>query len=223
MIGCNAAEVAMLLTCLDRLVCVAKPVVYRRIPCAVALPMYILLSVGFGVWANYASYQSIQLMRHNLTVCTLASCYGEAMASIIGANGLMNLAMMGIYGLIWLTVKKISKKRASGMLRSIGAVTFCVVGGWLLTMVLFKVFLALEIPIPDGLILYFGLFLNISIALNYPIYFFMSTQYRAAFKEQLNYLCCRAIFRTTIHGVSNHSQITQTNKTRQTQYSSNEG
>ncbi|CAD5232816.1 unnamed protein product [Bursaphelenchus xylophilus] len=205
MIGCNAAEVAMLFTSLDRLYCVARPVAYQHVSCALEIPICVAVSLFFGLWINYESYMSFQSIRFQTTVCTLGSCYNEALEAVTISNGLIHLATIFIYGIIFIVIKKITKQKASGMLRSIAAVTFCVVGGWLLTMVLFEVFLSSGIPVSDALILYLGIPLNISISLNYPIYFLMSSRYRVVFKEQLNLLRCRNFFGTTVQEVSNTS------------------
>ncbi|CAD5232821.1 unnamed protein product [Bursaphelenchus xylophilus] len=194
MIGCNAGEILMFLTSLDRLYCVAKPVAYQRLSATVELTVCLIAALIFAGWLDYEAYLSLQPIKEKLTLCSVASSFiGSALDAFTAANGILNLVTVLNYAGIWIIVKRITKKQASSMLRSIAAVTCCVVGGWLVTFSSFAVCVASGTKITDELILYLGLPLNLSVSLNYPIYFAMSSQYRLAFKQQLNILSANTV------------------------------
>uniref|UniRef100_A0A1I7SUU3 G_PROTEIN_RECEP_F1_2 domain-containing protein n=1 Tax=Bursaphelenchus xylophilus TaxID=6326 RepID=A0A1I7SUU3_BURXY len=189
MIGCNAGEILMFLTSLDRLYCVAKPVAYQRLSAAVELTVCLIVALLFSGWLNYEAYLSLQPIKEKLTLCSVAASFtGSAL---------------------------------DAMLRSIAAVTCCVVGGWLLSFSSFAVGVASGMKITDELVLYLGLPLNLSVSLNYPIYFAMSSQYRLAFKQQLNILSRNRVCKDS-SPTSTFSKVVSTTaiKTRTTQVAS---
>uniref|UniRef100_A0A1I7SUU9 G_PROTEIN_RECEP_F1_2 domain-containing protein n=1 Tax=Bursaphelenchus xylophilus TaxID=6326 RepID=A0A1I7SUU9_BURXY len=210
MVGCNAGEILMFFTSLDRLYCVAKPVAYQRISAVTELAVCVIGALLFAGWLNYETYLSVQPIKEKRTLCSLVSSYnGPILEWFPAANGILNFITMLNYVWIWIIVKKITKKQASSMLRSIAAVTFCVVGGWLLTFSVFAFCVAIGVKITDEFLLYAGLPLNLSVSLNYPLYFVMSSQYRLAFKQQLNILSGNRVYKGIGQDTSNIASNTK--------------
>uniref|UniRef100_A0A1I7SUU2 G_PROTEIN_RECEP_F1_2 domain-containing protein n=1 Tax=Bursaphelenchus xylophilus TaxID=6326 RepID=A0A1I7SUU2_BURXY len=214
MIGCNAGEILMFLTSLDRLYCVAKPIAYQKIPRAVEVSLCAVISLAFSLWLNLEAYQSLQPIKDQDTLCSVASSFtGRAQNLFTAANGVLNLLTLLNYCAIWIVVKRITRQRSSSLLRSIAAVAFCVVGGWLLTFGMLAGCVVSGMDIQEALLLYLGLPVNLSVSLNYPIYFVMSTQYRHAFKQQLKILSFGRMYKDIGADSTNVASATKTTKT----------
>ncbi|CAD5223353.1 unnamed protein product [Bursaphelenchus okinawaensis] len=221
MIGCNAGGILLLLTSIDRLYCILRPIDYKNINGALELTVCITIAVSYALWLNYEAYSSLLPIQDQTTICGLPSSFknrAEQMFSLCTA--FINFLTLLIYATIWLYVKKITKQRIPSLLRSIAAVAICGVGGWLLSFTLFVAALASMKIVPEQLVMYLGLPINISITLNYPIYFLMSRQYQRAFQEQLHILTCGVLHRgmrktaaysTTIARSRGTSSVAQTN------------
>lgn len=82
---------------------------------------------------------------------------------------------MIMYILIWVFVRATKYHGSKQILRSITIVTVCGVGGWFISMTLFNVAAHFDLTLLEFQVssLYIGIFLNTSVAINYPVYFVM--------------------------------------------------
>ncbi|CAD5221005.1 unnamed protein product [Bursaphelenchus okinawaensis] len=216
MFGCNGSEVMIWLISLDRLYSIARPIAYKSIKKSTEIFLCLLITSLISGSIVYIAYEDIELYLNEKTICSVASSYkkrGEQLFILV--NAVFNILTLINYAAIWIVVKKLTKQRMDSMLRSICAVTVFGIGGWFVTFTILSSFLTMGIKTSESFVLYAGIACNVSLAVNYPIYFVMSNQYKQAFSEQLNIMAGRKIVKTSFNTVGTiHSRTNQPSDAR---------
>ncbi|CAD5232630.1 unnamed protein product [Bursaphelenchus xylophilus] len=201
--GCTVSSFMLFMTAVDRMVCVVFPRHYKLSCNSIILPIGVIVSLSV---ASLFSVTSYFLMDPGFRICgalmdlpwTLAPYFFVLTVSLICST-------VVLYAIVWIAVRRRNYKQSKQMLKSITAVSICICGGWLATMGLGLLFNTFHLSSSYATALYIGALLNISISLNCPLLYFMSHDYKLAFKEQFRLLTCNATFVIT---KTRESQVT---------------
>ncbi|CAD5233178.1 unnamed protein product [Bursaphelenchus xylophilus] len=190
-LGCNMGSTLLLMIALDRLLCVCKPALYERLNTPFYVPTALIVASIPPLWiAVYAYREMIQAPNDPVPCVITGGLLPKSIELFFTVNSSIITITMFLYAVIWMFVKKKNYTASRQMLRSITTVSLCVIGGWFITMNAGNVFKLFGIKITSLVIMYNGQILNLSVSLNYVIYFIMSREYRGAFVQQWRIMSC---------------------------------
>ncbi|CAD5233177.1 unnamed protein product [Bursaphelenchus xylophilus] len=181
----------LLLIALDRLLCVCKPALYERLNTPFYAPTALIVACMPPVWISvHAYYEMIQAPNDPVPCVITGGLLPKTIELFFVLNGVIITTSMFTYVIIWIFVKMKNYTASKQMLRSITTVSLCVIGGWFITMNAGNVYKFFGIQLTSIVIQYNGQVLNLSVSLNYVIYFIMSRDYRSAFIRQWRIMSC---------------------------------
>ncbi|CAD5232693.1 unnamed protein product [Bursaphelenchus xylophilus] len=182
--GTGISAIMLFLTALDRLVCVLFPHKYNKWSKSVIISGGITIS--FLAVALYIFYGYLHVEKA-YRYCKVWSELPFDLSTIFFVAGTIFVLLTIIfYVVIWGVLRYRNYQNSKQMLRSITAVSMCICSGWLSSMLIISYFLVVQLADDYNTVLYSGLPMEISVALNYPLLYSMSREYRAAFRRQLH-------------------------------------
>lgn len=137
---------------------------------------YVCLLAGIGpTYINYTAYFEIKKTPDLRFTCYLPTGFRNSASPLFSyANNYLSIATIVVYAIIWITIKWKKLNQNKQILRSITVMTLCAVSGWAITAMVMTLLLKLNLMSKITTYLFFiGMFVNISIASNFPIYFWM--------------------------------------------------
>lgn len=125
---------------------------------------------------NIMAYIDMYKIPTRLVTCSLPDGFQNRAKYLFSIfNALLSVLTLLIYMIIWMFVKCTHYMKNKQILQSITMVTIFVVSGWFFTMTILSLVVKFNVNLfkVQVLQLYLGLFINVSIATNYPIYYWM--------------------------------------------------
>ncbi|CAD5232632.1 unnamed protein product [Bursaphelenchus xylophilus] len=189
--GCSCSSMLLLITSIDRLVCIANPKVYEKKKKSAILYWGLVVTVLVSGVFPVISYLKMDdtpricspLQDMPLTVLPLYFMF----------NFVVIMMTLIAYLIIWINVRHKNYRKSKQLLRSITAISLCICCGWLLNMTIGVAVTKLMVSIDYSIPLFIGMLMNISIVLNYPLLFTLSRDYNTAFTEQLRIIMCNKL------------------------------
>ncbi|CAD5232694.1 unnamed protein product [Bursaphelenchus xylophilus] len=190
--GTALSSVMLFMTSLDRVVCVGIPHTYNKWSKSTIVTSGTIFS--FGVPAMFGIYAYLNL-EEEYRFCKVLSELPTFLLRIFFFFGFMFISLtLLFYIVIWSLLQHRNYRHSKQMLRSITAVSMCICSGWLTSMLAGAYFLFVKFADDYNTVLYSGLPMEISVALNYPLLYRMSREYRASFREHLRSITCGFLF-----------------------------
>lgn len=213
--GYFCGNALLLLIALDRLFCLLRPVKYKRVTMNTVSYITLIFSLPMALFfiLHLNAFIHTKMDGLKMVLCEFPNGYPMVDRNLMyHTNLFVVFVTIIVYVIIWLYVKRAKSSFNKQILWSITVVTVLVLSGWIITSVIMTLSVYLEWDINRNPLLTFnaGLFINASISSNYPIYFWMSSDYRKAFKQQLKLLFCRKVIKDEVSvyaATTTHSHI----------------
>uniref|UniRef100_A0A1I7S8A4 G_PROTEIN_RECEP_F1_2 domain-containing protein n=1 Tax=Bursaphelenchus xylophilus TaxID=6326 RepID=A0A1I7S8A4_BURXY len=175
----------LLFISLDRLICILKPLAYSSIGGRKYMFVILALVFIFPLPTSIVGYISVQNYLYDDVPCLIINGYvDEGTTLFLGLSSLLNVLTVLPYAIIRIRAgdKKFAQNRQ--ILKSVAIVSIVMCAACVITNLNGTIWKLFVERIPEMATLLPGLAVNLSIAMNYPIYFFVNKNYRRAFQEQ---------------------------------------
>lgn len=168
----------LLMIGVDRLISVTMPIFYKKVTYNTTYYVLLLCSIAgiLPIYLNVIAYVEMTKMPNYFVSCSLPDCFQKkAFDKFCQINALFSILTLLTYSIIWIYIKYKGTYFNKQILRSITVISVFVVSQWTFMVVVQSIYdkLGLNWIRRDVMQLYFGMFINIGVSVNYPIYFNM--------------------------------------------------
>ncbi|CAD5214142.1 unnamed protein product [Bursaphelenchus xylophilus] len=192
--GAHLGCIMLLIIAVDRVFCMTKPIAYQGLNKLCYITTLMLFAFTLPIGLGYYAYNRMLLNQTAPAICMVAGGYDDESLGLVFEVYLgLSIVTLLAYGLIWLIVRMRRYSKSRQLLRSVTVVSLCVVGGWFISMVLMNAMPFMGVTVNTLNSMYAGFALNLSVALNYFIYYAMNREYRCAFIEQIRIMTCGCV------------------------------
>ncbi|GMT21609.1 hypothetical protein PFISCL1PPCAC_12906, partial [Pristionchus fissidentatus] len=185
-IGVAAGSFCTLGIGIDRLISVMLMGTSRKMSFTVYMTIHF---VGMAIFASYSVYLIVAYYQHQMVICSIPSPYhGRSVQLWTHSLIVVNLLSVVVYFATWRAIKKINApQQTRRVFRCICIVMIFDVGGWTITMSVLTVIYMVDLTEGTRFSIHYiaGIFVNFGVAIKAALYYWISTEYRAAMRTVL--------------------------------------